>query len=69
MDSFSRFLPKTLDVRFGIHQPAINFVQPAVGAVGIQCVFRRKNQVAAVRRRQLKFLGDAHRLIGRRLRA
>src|ERR1019366_217286 len=69
LDCFARFLPKVLDVRFGIHQLAIDFTQPAVRAVGLQCVFRGKNQVAAVRRRQFKFLGDAHRLVGRRLRA
>jgi hypothetical protein len=45
-------------VRFDIHQLAINFMQPVVRVVGIQCVIRAKNQAAAVRRRQFKFLGD-----------
>jgi len=57
------------DVHFGIHQLVINLMQPAMRAVGVQSVFRGQDQVAVVRRRQFKVLGDAHRLIGRCLRA
>ena len=59
------FFPRLSTSVSALISPVINFAQPAVRAVGIQCVFRGKNQVTAVRRRQFKFLGDAHRLLGR----
>ncbi len=69
MDGFSRSPSERFRVGFGIPPFRIEVAQSPMGAVGVQGVFCRENQLSAVWSRQLKFPRNAHGLIRGRIRA